>query len=86
MDVALVELLEARVESLVDSTFYGVAKIRAGGHEHEIDARSSDVLALAVRVGCPIYASEEVLEQAGVRVRMTGAFKTAAAQPILSSP
>ena len=36
------------------------------GHEGEIDARPSDALALAVRVGAPIFAMPSVLDQAGL--------------------
>lgn len=36
------------------------------GHEHEIDARTSDAVALAIRFGCPIYTFEFILAQAGV--------------------
>jgi len=33
---------------------------------HEVDARPSDAIALAVRVSVPIFATEEVLDRAGV--------------------
>ena len=33
---------------------------------HEVDARPSDAIALAVRFSCPIYVDELVLEEAGV--------------------
>ena len=36
------------------------------GHVGEIDARPSDALALAVRVGAPIFAVPSVLDQAGL--------------------
>ena len=32
----------------------------------EIDSRTSDALALAVRFGCPIYTYEHILESAGI--------------------
>lgn len=37
----------------------------ADGTVHELDARTSDAVALAVRVGCPIYTSRDILERAG---------------------
>lgn len=58
-------LEEARIEALKDSVFYGVARLRAGDQIKEIDARPSDVLALAVRTGSPILVSEEVMDKAG---------------------
>jgi bifunctional DNase/RNase len=36
------------------------------GDTIEIDSRPSDAIALAVRVGVPIYVAEEVMEQAGM--------------------
>ena len=36
------------------------------GREIEVDSRPSDAIALAVRAGVPIYASEEVLDRAGI--------------------
>ena len=36
------------------------------GKQTEIDSRTSDALALAVRFGCPIYTFEFILEQAGI--------------------
>jgi RNA polymerase sigma factor (sigma-70 family) len=58
-------LEEVRIESLRDETFYAVAKIRNGNTVKEIDARPSDALGLAVRTGCPIYVTPEVMEKAG---------------------
>ncbi len=58
------KLVEARVEALRGTTFYGVAKIRVGDEVKEVDARPSDVIALAVRTGSPIYVSEAVMESA----------------------
>ncbi|HLG38721.1 MAG TPA: bifunctional nuclease domain-containing protein, partial [Chitinophagaceae bacterium] len=38
----------------------------------EIDSRTSDALALAVRFGCPIYTYENILESAGILMEDTG--------------
>lgn len=64
-------LQEIRIEALKDDTFYAVAKLRIGDKSQEIDARPSDALALAVRTGSPIYASEEVLAKAGLAIPET---------------
>ena len=58
------QLVEVRVELLKDEVFYGIAQVRFGSDLKELDARPSDVLALAVRTGSPIYVAEEVMEQA----------------------
>ena len=39
-------------------------KVRIGNEVKEVDARPSDVLALAVRTNSPIYVAEEVMQQA----------------------
>jgi len=64
------ELEEARVEALKEETFYGVAKLRIGGATKEVDARPSDVLALAAKTGSPIYVAEKVMEQAGKMIKV----------------
>ena len=63
------KLEEARVEALKEDTFYGVARLRTGEVVKEIDVRPSDVLALAVRTGSPIFVGEEVMEKAGLQVK-----------------
>jgi len=55
---------EVRIEVLKDMVFYGTVKVRMGKKIKEVDARPSDVLALAVRTGSPIYVAEEVMQQA----------------------
>lgn len=62
------ELEEGRVESLRDETFYGVAKMRIDDRVEEVDARPSDVLALAAHTGSPIYVAESVMKMAGKQV------------------
>jgi bifunctional DNase/RNase len=62
--------LNARVEKividdLIDNTFYARIVLRQNDHEVEIDARPSDSIAIAVRIGCPIYVEDKVLDEAG---------------------
>jgi len=59
-------LEEVRIESLKDDIFYATARIRSDNTPHEIDARPSDAIALAVATGTPIFVSEEVLGMCGV--------------------
>jgi len=60
------EFEEARIETLKDDIFYAVAKFRNGAAVHELDARSSDAIALAVLLDRPIYVAEEVLAACGI--------------------
>ena len=54
------------VSGLKEDTFYARLALIIDGGELDIDSRPSDALALAVRVGAPIYAEESVLEKAGI--------------------
>ncbi|MCD6230565.1 MAG: bifunctional nuclease family protein [Dehalococcoidia bacterium] len=54
------------VSALQNDTFYGKLDLNVGDEEVEIDSRPSDALALAVRMGVPIYAEEAVLAKAGI--------------------
>jgi RNA polymerase sigma factor (sigma-70 family) len=65
----LLEAMGGRVErvvvsSLRDTTFYAAVHV-ADGANQELDARPSDGINLAVRVGAPIFVDEEVLEAGG---------------------
>ena len=60
------EFEEARIETLRDEVFYAVAKFRNGAAVHELDARPSDAIALAVLLDRPIYVAEEVLARVGI--------------------
>lgn len=65
----LLEAMGGRVEriavsSLREETFYAVVYV-ANGATREVDARPSDGINLAVRVGAPIFVDAEVLDSAG---------------------
>jgi uncharacterized protein len=59
-----VHLERVVITSLADETFHASLVLTGADGPHEIDARPSDAVALAVRVECPIYASGRVLDQA----------------------
>jgi bifunctional DNase/RNase len=52
------------ISSLADETFHARLVLVTPDSQHELDARPSDAIALAVRLECPIYASAGVLDQA----------------------
>jgi bifunctional DNase/RNase len=54
------------VSDLADETFRARIELVSGADDYEIDARPSDAIALAVRTGTPIFATEAVLDRAGV--------------------
>ena len=55
------------VTHVTDGTFHARLYLETpGGDEMEVDSRTSDAIAVAVRTGSPIYADERVLDEAGV--------------------
>ncbi|MBS1732267.1 MAG: bifunctional nuclease family protein [Bacteroidetes bacterium] len=61
-----VELHEIVINDLQEGIFYSKLVCSSSSDTVEIDSRTSDALALAVRFGCPIYTYENILDQAGV--------------------
>jgi len=57
------------ISELVDQTFYALIRMSADGKTVEVSSRPSDAIALAVRINAPIFAAEEVLDQAGIELR-----------------
>ena len=64
-----IEVERIVISELVDQTFYATIRMSTNGKATEVSSRPSDAIALAVRVNVPIYADEEVLEQAGIELR-----------------
>ncbi len=54
------------VSDLAEDTFRARLLLQLDGRELDLDARPSDAIALAVRTGVPIYATDSVLDRAGV--------------------
>ncbi len=61
-----VRLDRVLITSLADETFHARLVLVQPDARHEIDARPSDAIALAVRMGVPIYAAAAVLDQAAL--------------------
>lgn len=67
----LLESLEATVERIEitrveEGTFFAMIIVSAGDRTVAVDARPSDSIALAIRMGAPIFVAEEVLDTAAV--------------------
>ena len=65
----ILESLDARVQKVVvndlrDNTFYAVLYLRLGNADITVDSRPSDAIALALRVGAPIFVEEDVVHKA----------------------
>ncbi len=61
-----VELHEIVINDLQEGIFYSKLVCSSANDTVEIDSRTSDALALAVRFGCPIFTYDNILDQAGV--------------------
>ncbi|HLX92703.1 MAG TPA: bifunctional nuclease family protein [Puia sp.] len=61
-----IDLQEIIICDLQEGIFYSKLVCTSEHDTVEIDSRTSDALALAVRFGCPIYTFENILESAGI--------------------
>lgn len=66
LETFAIELKEVVINNLLDGIFYARLICERNGEEFEIDSRTSDALAMAVRFNCPIYTYEFILDAAGV--------------------
>ena len=66
LDTFEIELKEVIINNLLDGIFYARLVCISNGEVFEIDSRTSDAIAMAVRYDCPIYTYEFIMEQAGV--------------------
>ena len=71
-----VELHEVVINDLQEGIFYSKLICSSANDTVEIDSRTSDALALAVRFGCPIYTYDTILNQAGILMEDDGKTKT----------
>ncbi len=60
------EVTEVLIHKMVEGIFYAQLTVTDGIREENIDSRSSDAVAVAVRFGCPIRCSQQVMDEAGV--------------------
>lgn len=70
---SLIEELGAQVSEVVvtelrGGTFYADLRITVGDDVHTISSRPSDAVAIAVRTDAPVFASRDLLDEAGVQI------------------
>ena len=68
---SVIEVLGARVSRVLvndihDNTFFARIIFDVAGRYAEVDSRPSDAIALAVRISCPIFVEDAVLEEAAL--------------------
>jgi bifunctional DNase/RNase len=71
MNAFTIDLIEIIINDLQEGIFYSKLICSSENDTVEIDSRTSDAIALAVRFGCPIYTYENILESAGILMEDT---------------
>jgi len=57
-------VIEVMIYKLEEGVFFSKLICNNGDKEYSIDSRTSDAVAIALRFGCPIYITEDILEKA----------------------
>jgi len=66
-DVFGLHVNEIVIDELHNETFYAKVICELGGEIHEIDARPSDAIAIAVRFNAPVFVTEDIMDEAGIK-------------------
>ena len=61
-----IEIMEVVINRFREGVYYAMLVCKQGDDLTMVDARPSDAIAIAVRMGCEIYAYESVMEEAGI--------------------
>ena len=61
-----IKLNEVIINKFEEGVFHSILIFEKENQIHTIDSRTSDAVALAIRFNCPIYTSEEILNEVGV--------------------
>lgn len=66
-----VVLKEVYIYKYMDGVFYSELRMEGNGQEVQLDSRTSDAIALALRLDCPIYTSEDIMQECSVALEQT---------------
>ena len=69
-DRFLIRVKQVIIHKLVDGVFFSSLVCEKDGIEESIDTRTSDAIAIAIRFQAPIYTYENILEKAGVFLKI----------------
>jgi len=83
-----ISVVEVVIYKLEEGVFYSQLVCTNGHKELEIDSRTSDAVALALRFGCPIFIMEDILDKAGITISQSDQEIPASDEPdtIFESP
>ncbi|MCX8480168.1 MAG: DUF151 domain-containing protein [Chitinophagales bacterium] len=65
MSLFEITLKEVIIDNMQDKVFYSKLVCELNGRSLEIDSRTSDAIAMAIRYECPIYTFDRILDQTG---------------------
>lgn len=65
-DSVSADVADILIDELREGTFFAKIRYAVNGSEAQLDCRPSDAVALAVRVGAPIFVAPSVLDEAGI--------------------
>jgi len=63
-----VDVVRVTVTELRESVFHASITVAQNGNEIDVDSRSSDAIAVAVRAHAPIFAADEVIEESAIEM------------------
>jgi len=69
-DTFKINIKEVIIHKLVDGVFFSSLVCEREGVEEVIDTRTSDAIAIAVRFNAPIYTYENILDKAGIYLKV----------------
>ena len=69
-DTFFINVKEVIIHKLVDGVFFSSLVCEKDGKEETIDTRTSDAIAIAIRFKAPIYTYENILDKAGVYLKL----------------
>ena len=72
LDEVAVQVDSISITELREGTFYATINLHRNGSSYEVSSRPSDAIALAVRLGCKIFANEDVVSEAGILIPNEG--------------
>lgn len=69
LDALIVDVERIVITELKEGTFFASLQLRQGGKQSSVSSRPSDAIALAVRMGAPIFAEEGVMAEAAIVIK-----------------
>jgi len=70
-----IELKRVTIYSFKEGVFAAMLRVNNGSVDVDIDARTSDAIAIALRTGAPIYVTDEVMQLTSYEWRRDGDYK-----------